>query len=63
MLRKGNKRGRDQGVVEANQIIWTQRSHDPKVDFVDMATNLGAFTGDNLYVVYTLNKDLDRTKE
>ena len=63
VLIKGKKRGKDQGGVEANQIIWTQQFGDPQVDVVDTTTALGAFTGANLDAVNTLNRELERRKE
>ena len=46
-----------------NQIIWTQQSGDPQVDAVDTTKYLGAFTGENLDAINTLNMELDRIKE
>ena len=46
-----------------NQIIWTQQSGDPQVDAVDTTAALGAFTGENLHVVNTLNREFDKRKE
>ena len=66
MVRKGKKRSRDEGGLEAsisNQIIWTQQSGDPQVDAVETPTMLGAFTGTNLDAVNTLNREFDKRKE
>ena len=62
LVRKGKKMSRDQGGFEANQIIWTQQSGDPQVVAIDTTTTLGAFTGENLDALTTLNKELDRKK-
>ena len=66
VVRKGKKRIRDEGGLEAsvsNQIIWTQQSGDPQVDAVETTTTLGAFTCANLGAVNTLNGEFDKRKE
>ena len=62
VVRKGTKRSRDQGGLEAliaNQIIQTQHPGDLQIDAIDTTTTLGAFTCANLDAVNTLSKELD----
>ena len=46
----------------SNEIVWTQQSGDPKVDAIDDASILGAFTGVKFDVVTTLNREFDKKK-
>ena len=65
VVKKGRKRNKDQSGMDmyvANEVVWTQRSSDPRVYATDAASILGAFTGANFDVVNTLNREFDKQK-
>ena len=45
-----------------NEVVWTQQSSDPQAYATDATSVLGAFTGANLNVVNSLNREFDKQK-
>ena len=45
-----------------NEVVWEQQSSDPQAYATDATSVLGAFIGDNLDVVNSLNREFDKQK-
>ena len=65
MVKQGKKRSRDQNDMDVsmvNEVVWTLQSSDPQAYATDVAFVLGAFTGANMDVVNSLNREFDKKK-